>query len=93
MIKPGLKQWEVFGEHVASAMIEAAVARTRRLLRAGLREVSALDVFLVEGTSARAGFPLSCGRLPVAVGGDVCLISAAQWELYVSEFAELQAAL
>jgi hypothetical protein len=93
MIHSGLKQWEVFGQHVASAMIEAAVARTRELLRAGLREVSALDVFLVEGTSARAGFPLSCGRLPVAVGGDVCLISAAQWELYVSEFAELQAAL
>jgi hypothetical protein len=93
MIKPGLKQWEVFGEHVAAAMIEAAVARTRELLRAGLREVSALDVFLVEGTSARAGFPLSCGRLPVAVGGDVCLISASQWDLYVSEFAELQAAL
>jgi len=88
-----MKQWEVFGQHVASAMIEAAVARTRELLRSGLREVSALDVFLVEGTSARAGFPLSCGRLPVAVGGDVCLISAAQWELYVSEFAELQAAL
>jgi hypothetical protein len=93
MIHSGLKQWEVFGEHVASAMIEAAVARTREMLRAGLREVSALDVFLVEGTSARAGFPLSCGRLPVAVGGDVCLISAAQWDLYVSEFAELQAAL
>jgi hypothetical protein len=93
MIHSGLKQWEVFGQHVASAMIEAAVARTRELLRAGLREVSALDVFLVEGTSARAGFPLSCGRLPVAVGGDVCLISAAQWDLYVSEFAELQAAL
>jgi hypothetical protein len=93
MIHSGLKQWEVFGEHVASAMIEAAVARTRELLRAGLREVSALDVFLVEGTSARAGFPLSCGRLPVAVGGDVCLISASQWDLYVSEFAELQAAL
>jgi hypothetical protein len=93
MIHSGLKQWEVFGQHVASAMIEAAVARTRELLRAGLREVSALDVFLVEGTTARAGFPLSCGRLPVAVGGDVCLIPAAQWELYVSEFAELQAAL
>jgi hypothetical protein len=90
---PGMKQWEVFGQHVASAMIEAAVARTRELLRAGLREVSALDVFLVEGTSARAGFPLSCGRLPVAVGGDVCLISASQWDLYVSEFAELQAAM
>jgi hypothetical protein len=88
-----MKQWEVFGQHVASAMIEAAVARTRELLRAGLREVSALDVFLVEGTSARAGFPLSCGRLPVAVGGDVCLISASQWDLYVSEFAELQAAM
>jgi hypothetical protein len=93
MIHSGLKQWEMFGQHVASAMIEAAVARTRELLRAGLREVSALDVFLVEGTSARAGFPLSCGRLPVAVGGDVCLIPAAQWDLYVSEFAELQAAL
>ena len=93
MNHPSMKQWEVFGQHVASAMIEAAVARTRELLRSGLREVSALDVFLVEGTSARAGFPLSCGRLPVAVGGDVCLISAAQWELYVSEFAELQAAL
>jgi hypothetical protein len=93
MIHSGLKQWEVFGEHVASAMIAAAVARTRELLRAGLREVSALDVFLVEGTTARAGFPLSCGRLPVAVGGDVCLIPSAQWELYVSEFAELQAAL
>ena len=93
MNHPSMKQWEVFGQHVASAMIEAAVARTRELLRAGLREVSALDVFLVEGTSARAGFPLSCGRLPVAVGGDVCLISAAQWDLYVSEFAELQAAL
>ena len=90
---PSMKQWEVFGQHVASAMIEAAVTRTREMLRAGLREVSALDVFLVEGTSARAGFPLSCGRLPVAVGGDVCLISAAQWDLYVSEFAELQAAL
>jgi hypothetical protein len=88
-----MKQWEVFGQHVASAMIEAAVTRTREMLRAGLREVSALDVFLVEGTSARAGFPLSCGRLPVAVGGDVCLISAQQWDLYVSEFAELQAAL
>jgi hypothetical protein len=93
MIHSGLKQWEIFGQYVASAMIEAAVARSRELLRAGLREVSALDVFLVEGTSARAGFPLSCGRLPVAVGGDVCLISAAQWDLYVSEFAELQAAL
>jgi hypothetical protein len=90
---PSMKQWEVFGQHVASAMIEAAVTRTREMLRAGLREVSALDVFLVEGTSARAGFPLSCGRLPVAVGGDVCLISAPQWDLYVSEFAELQAAL
>jgi hypothetical protein len=90
---PGMKQWEVFGQHVLSAMVEAAVARTQELMRAGLREVSALDVFLVEGTSARAGFPLSCGRLPVAVGGDVCLIPAAQWELYVSEFAELQAAL
>jgi hypothetical protein len=88
-----MKQWEVFGQHVLSAMVEAAVARTQELMRAGLREVSALDVFLVEGTSARAGFPLSCGRLPVAVGGDVCLIPAAQWELYVSEFAELQAAL
>ena len=93
MNHPSMKQWEVFGQHVASAMIEAAVTRTREMLRAGLREVSALDVFLVEGTSARAGFPLSCGRLPVAVGGDVCLISAAQWDLYVSEFAELQAAL
>ena len=88
-----MKQWEVFGESVASAVIDAAVARSRELLRAGLREVSALDVFLVEGTSARAGFALSCGRLPVAVGGDVCLISAPQWDLYVSEFAELQAAL
>ena len=93
MNHPSMKQWEVFGQHVASAMIEAAVARSRELLRAGLREVSALDVFLVQGTSARAGFPLSCGRLPVAVGGDVCLISASQWDLYVSEFAELQAAL
>jgi hypothetical protein len=93
MIHSGLKQWEVFGEHVASAMIEAAVARTREMMIAGLREVSAMDVFLVEGTSTRAGFPLSCGRLPVAVGGDVCLISASQWDLYVSEFAELQAAL
>jgi hypothetical protein len=93
MIHSGLKQWEVFGEHVASAMIEAAVARTRELLRAGLREVSAIDVFLTEGKSARAGFPLSCGRLPVALRGEVCLISAQQWGLYVSEFAELQAAL
>ena len=93
MSHPGMKQWEVFGESVASAVIDAAVARSRELLRAGLREVSALDVFLVEGTSARAGFALSCGRLPVAVGGDVCLISAPQWDLYVSEFAELQAAL
>jgi len=90
---PSMKQWEVFGQHVLAAMVEAAVARTREMMIAGLREVSALDVFLVEGTSARAGFPLSCGRLPVAVGGDVCLISAAQWDLYVSEFAELQAAL
>jgi hypothetical protein len=37
MIHSGLKQWEVFGQHVASAMIEAAVARTRELLRAGPR--------------------------------------------------------
>ena len=93
MIHSGLKQWEVFGQHVASAMIEAAVARTRELLRAGLREVSAMDVFLTEGKSARAGFSLSCGRLPVALRGEVCLISAQQWDLYVSEFAELQSAL
>jgi hypothetical protein len=93
MIHSGLKQWEVFGQHVLAAMVEAAVARTREMMIAGLREVSALDVFVVEGTSARAGFPLSCGRLPVALGGDVCLISASQWDLYVSEFAELQSAL
>lgn len=88
-----MKQWEVFGQHVLSAMIEAAVARTREMMKAGLREVSAMDVFLAEGKSARAGFPLSCGRLPVALGGEVCLISAKQWDLYVSEFAELQSAL
>ena len=74
MNHPSMKQWEVFGQHVASAMIEAAVARTRELLRSGLREVSALDVFLVEGTLARAGFPLSCGRLPVTTStpGPLC---------------------
>jgi hypothetical protein len=88
-----MKQWEVFGQHVLAAMVEAAVARTQKLMRAGLREVSAMDVFLTEGKSARAGFPLSCGRLPVALRGEVCLISAQQWDLYVSEFAELQSAL
>lgn len=93
MIHPGMKQWEVFGQHVLAAMVEAAVARTQKLMRAGLREVSAMDVFLTEGKSARAGFPLSCGRLPVALRGEVCLISAQQWDLYVSEFAELQSAL
>jgi hypothetical protein len=93
MNHPGMKQWEVFGQHVLEAMVEAAVARTQELMRAGLREVSAMDVFLTEGKSARAGFPLSCGRLPVALRGKVCLISAKQWDLYVSEFAELQSAL
>jgi len=93
VIHPGMKQWEVFGQHVLAAMVEAAVARTQKLMRAGLREVSAMDVFLTEGKSARAGFPLSCGRLPVALRGEVCLISAQQWDLYVSEFAELQSAL
>jgi hypothetical protein len=93
MIHSGLKQWEVFGQHVLTAMVEAAVARTREMMIAGLREVSAMDVFLTEGKSARAGFPLSCGRLPVALRGEVCLISAKQWDLYVSEFAELQSAL
>ena len=93
MIHPGMKQWEVFGQHVLAAMVEAAVARTREMMIAGLREVSAMDVFLTEGKSARAGFPLSCGRLPVALRGEVCLISAKQWDLYVSEFAELQSAL
>jgi hypothetical protein len=93
MNHPSMKQWEVFGQHVLTAMVEAAVARTQELMRAGLREVSAMDVFLTEGKSARAGFPLSCGRLPVALRGEVCLISAKQWDLYVSEFAELQSAL
>ncbi len=91
MIHSGLKQWEVFGQHVLAALIEAAQARNA--VTDGLRELTAMDVFLAEGCSARAGFPMSCGRLPVAVRGEVCLIHPAQWELYVSEFAEIQGAL
>ncbi len=91
MIHSGLKQWEVFGQHVLAALIEAA--QVREVLTAGLREVTAMDVFLARGCSATAGFPLSCGRLPVAVDGAVCLITREQWDLYVSEFAEIQGAL
>jgi hypothetical protein len=93
MIHPGMAQWEVFGRHVMAALVEAAVSNAREAMTSGLREVAAMDVFLAEGCSARAGFPLSCSRLPVAVRGEVCLISAAQWDLYVSEFAEIQGAL
>jgi hypothetical protein len=80
MSHPGWQAWQQLGQAVVAA------------LTADLREVSAMDVFLDRGTSARAGFPLSCGRLPVALGNEVCLISQAQWDLYVSEFQEIQGA-
>lgn len=91
MIQPALKQWKVFGHHVMAALIEAAQAR--QTAQTGLREVTAMDVFLAMGCSARAGFALSCGRLPVAIQDQVCLITPQQWDLYVSEFAEIQGAL
>jgi hypothetical protein len=77
MSHPGWQAWQQLG---------------RAVVAADLREVSAMDVFLDRGTSARAGFPLSCGRMPVALGDEVCLISPAQWDLYVSEFQEIQGA-
>jgi hypothetical protein len=80
MSHPGWQSWQQLAQAVVAA------------LTADLREVSAMEVFQLRGASATAGFPLSCGRLPVAVDGQVCLISQAQWDLYVSEFQEIQGA-
>jgi hypothetical protein len=80
MSHPGWQSWQQLAQAVVAA------------LTADLREVSAMEVFQLRGTSATAGFPLSCGRLPVAVDGQVFLISQVQWDLYVSEFREIQGA-
>ena len=89
MTQPGLQQWRLLGQAVVLACREAARAAVEAQ---GLREVSAMDIFLAAGTMARAGHPLSCGRLPVAIGNEVCLVSPEQWSLYQSEFREIQGA-
>ncbi len=89
MTQPGLSSFRLLAEALAVACEEAALHAVQA---EGLREVSALDVFLTRGTRAHAGFPLRCGRLPVAFHGEVCLIHPEQWALYEAEYREIQGA-
>lgn len=73
-------QWTLFGLAVALACQQAASA--------DLPSVTAEEVWLSCGSSAKFGHPLSCGRLPVAVAGVACLISQAEVERYFSEFRQ-----
>lgn len=81
MIRPELRHFQLFGLAVAVACEQAQAH-----LREGLSTVTAEEVWLSEGDGARLGFPLSCGRLPVAVGGVACLISSEEARRYVEEF-------
>lgn len=89
MIQPSNQAWQSFGLAVALALVEANEAAIVRDLPAATAE----DLWMSEGRSARFGHPLSCGRLPVAVGSFICLVSPAEARRYHDEFFALPAAL
>ena len=89
MIAPSDETWRAFGLAVVLALVEANQdAVVEKVL-----EVSAEQLFLMEGKGAAFGFPLACGRLPVAVRGLVCLCSRAEVERYYAEFVTLPGAV
>jgi len=58
-----------------------------------LPEVSAEEIWMAEGSSARFGHPLACGRLSVAVAGVACLVCVEEVRRYHAEFLSLPGAL
>lgn len=89
MITPGAESWQAFGLAVMLALVEASPEEVVQ----SVVEVSAEDLWMAEGKTARFGFPLSCGRLLVAVRGLVCLCPLNEVRRYHDEFLNLPGAL
>lgn len=89
MIQTGAESWQAFGLAVMMAMVEAR----QDAVVESIAEVSAEELWLAEGRCARFGFPLACGRLPVAVRGFVCLCPQHEVRRYFDEFLTLPGAL
>ena len=89
MISASSETWQAFGLAVMLALVEASPEEIVQ----SVVEVSAEDLWMAEGRTARFGFPLACGRLPVAVRGLVCLCPLQEVRRYHDEFLNLPGAL
>ena len=89
MVTPSSHAWQSLGIAVVMALVEASQADVVRQLPTATAE----DLWMSEGRCARFGHPLSCGRLPVAMGGFICLVSPAEARRYHEEFLAMPAAL